>query len=61
MFDEVWMNEIMFRRAEREILEPEEEMFWRGLVAKYLTPLKLSQKEQEQVQLGLNELRNKVC
>ncbi|VDN55363.1 unnamed protein product [Dracunculus medinensis] len=60
MFDEVWMNEIMFRRAEREILEPEEEMFWRGLVAKYLTPLKLSQKEQEQVQLGLNELRNKV-
>uniref|UniRef100_A0A9J2PUZ6 chitin synthase n=2 Tax=Ascaris TaxID=6251 RepID=A0A9J2PUZ6_ASCLU len=58
---EAWLNERLLKRAERDYLDPEEETFWNSVIDKYLTPIAIDPREQQRIQIGLTELRNKVC
>ncbi|VDM44372.1 unnamed protein product [Toxocara canis] len=58
---EAWLSERLLKRAERDYLDPEEESFWNDVIEKYLTPIAIDPKEQQRIQVGLTELRNKVC
>lgn len=57
---EAWLADKALRRAEREIMEPEEEKFWLDVIDKYLSPFSIDSKEQERLRAGLLDLRNKV-
>lgn len=57
---EAWLNERLLKRAERDYLDPEEETFWNSVIDKYLTPIAIDPREQQRIQIGLTELRNKV-
>ncbi|VDK53649.1 unnamed protein product [Anisakis simplex] len=59
--NESWLNERLLKRAEREYLDAEEESFWSDVIEMYLTPIAIDPKEQQRIQIGLTELRNKVC
>uniref|UniRef100_A0A914VAF7 Uncharacterized protein n=1 Tax=Plectus sambesii TaxID=2011161 RepID=A0A914VAF7_9BILA len=58
---EAWLTEKSIRRAERDYLEQEEDVFWREVIEKYLQPIAVDRKEQDRIRAGLTELRNKVC
>ncbi|KAJ1373999.1 Chitin synthase 2 [Parelaphostrongylus tenuis] len=55
-----WLDDKALRRADPEVLDPDEEHFWLDVIEKYLSPLTLDPKEQERVRAALIELRNKV-
>ncbi|CEF71032.1 Chitin synthase family-containing protein [Strongyloides ratti] len=57
--DDTWLTAQSLRRAERESLETEEESFWHDVINKYLYPLAVDPKEQERVNKGLIDLRNR--
>lgn len=57
---EIWLNDKCIRRAEKELLDPDEEIFWNDLISKYLTPIIHNQLEQKHIRTGLILLRNKV-
>uniref|UniRef100_A0A0N5BY92 chitin synthase n=1 Tax=Strongyloides papillosus TaxID=174720 RepID=A0A0N5BY92_STREA len=56
---DAWLSSQSLRRAERESLEMEEESFWNDVISKYLYPLAVDPKEQERVNKGLIDLRNR--
>uniref|UniRef100_A0A0R3RRN4 chitin synthase n=1 Tax=Elaeophora elaphi TaxID=1147741 RepID=A0A0R3RRN4_9BILA len=58
---EVWLNDKCIRRAEKDSLDPDEEIFWNDVISKYLTPIIHDQLEQKHISAGLRLLRNKVC
>uniref|UniRef100_A0A1I7XDN7 Uncharacterized protein n=1 Tax=Heterorhabditis bacteriophora TaxID=37862 RepID=A0A1I7XDN7_HETBA len=47
---EAWLNDKILKRAERELLETEEESFWVDVIEKYLSPLTLDNKDQDRLQ-----------
>nr|CDJ87433.1 Fungal chitin synthase domain containing protein [Haemonchus contortus] len=55
-----WIHDKALRRAESEVIDPDEEHFWMDVIEKYLSPLTVDPKEQERVRAALVELRNKV-
>ncbi|KAK6103545.1 Chitin synthase family protein [Brugia pahangi] len=58
---EVWLNDKCIRGAEKDCLDPDEEIFWNDVINKYLTPIIHNQLEQKNIRDGLMLLRNKVC
>ncbi|VDN06264.1 unnamed protein product [Thelazia callipaeda] len=58
---EVWLNDRSIRRAEKDSLDTDEEVFWNDLINKYLTPIIHDQVEQERIKADLIQLRNKIC
>lgn len=58
--NEVWLNDKCIRGAERDSLDPDEEVFWNDVISKYLTPIIHDQLEQKHIRAGLMLLRNKV-
>ncbi|CAG9533278.1 unnamed protein product [Cercopithifilaria johnstoni] len=58
---EVWLNDKCIQRAEKDSLDPDEEIFWNDVISKYLAPIIHDQLEQKHIRAGLVLLRNKVC
>lgn len=48
-------------RADRDYLEGDEEQFWNEVIEKYLQPIAMDSKLQEEIRAGLTELRNKTA
>lgn len=48
-------------RAEKDYLENDEEQFWSDMIEKYLHPIAIDPKAQEEIKVGLTELRNKMA
>ncbi|EFO14337.2 hypothetical protein LOAG_14185 [Loa loa] len=59
--NDIWLNDKCIRGAEKDYLDPDEEIFWNDVISKYLTPIIHDQLEQQNIKTGLKLLRNKVC
>ncbi|MFH4973705.1 hypothetical protein AB6A40_000414 [Gnathostoma spinigerum] len=59
--NDAWMSDRLLKRAEKEVLDSEEETFWMEMIDKYLTPIAVNEREQDRIRVGLTELRNKAC
>ncbi|KAI6178917.1 Chitin synthase [Aphelenchoides besseyi] len=58
---EAWLNDKQLKRAERDHLDGDEEQFWVEVIDEYLQPIAMDTKAQEEIRVGLTELRNKTC
>ncbi|KAI6189337.1 Chitin synthase [Aphelenchoides fujianensis] len=54
---EAWLSDKQLKRADRDFLEGDEEQFWNEVIEKYLQPIAMDSKVQEEIRVGLTELR----